>query len=160
MITFKPVWSALAISLLFTNPAGAQALDLEPFEQWQKSRPRWSADQSEVAYAAVRCGALFGVIGSRFAAADEKPESRLRGQDTIARGMMLTLFGNELAKGTGMSKAFSDRRFDSLMAAYQEKVIQNRSLHNNMFHGYIQGDFIFCNDFERLVKDVAKSVSK
>lgn len=73
---------------------------------------------------------------------------------------MLTMFGNEFAKDTGMSKAVAQRRLNLIMDAYQQVVVQNRSLHNNMFHGFIQEDFSFCNDFERLVKQVAKDVSK
>lgn len=150
----------LSFTLLVSSAAWSQTSDLEPFDDWLRSRPRWSQDKAEVAYVAVRCGVLYGVIGSRFTSSDQKPELRQRGEDSIARGMLLTMFGNELAKDVGMSKAFSDHRLNLMMAAYQQAVIQNRSLHNNMFHGFIQKDFSFCNEFERSVKEAAKDAPR
>lgn len=150
----------LTINVIFFGAANSQTLNLEPLEEWLLSRPRWSQDKTEVAYVAVRCGALYGVIGSRFTSGEQKPELRQRGEDSIARGVMLTMFGNELAKDSGMSKAVAQRRLNMIMDAYQQTVIQNRSLHNNMFHGFIQRDFSFCNDFEQSIKQAAKDASR
>lgn len=152
--------ATLSINFLFSSVAISQTHNLEPFEDWLQSRPRWSQDKTEVAYVAVRCGALYGVIGSRFASNDQKPELRQSGNDTIARGAILTMFGNELGKDSGMSNAVAKRRLNLIMDAYQQAVVLNRSLHNNMFHGYIQQDFSFCNEFEQIVKQVAKETSK
>lgn len=156
----KSLLSVISLTLVLSGAARSQNLELEPFGDWLKSRPRWSQSTSEIAYIAVRCGALYGVIGSRFTSSDQKPELRLRGEDTIARGIRLTMFGNELAKDVGISKAFSQRRLDLMIEAYQNAVLQNRSLHNNIFHGFIQGDFSFCHEFERSIRAAANDASR
>ena len=119
----------LLIATAVLSDARGQTPSLEPFEVWERARPKWASDITEVAYAAVRCGALYGVIGQWFENYSAKPEEKQRGADITGRGAMLVIFGNQLAGsvGVGMSSENQQRRMTALLETYQQ-VVCNRSL--------------------------------
>lgn len=62
------------------------------------------------------------------------------GRNLKIAGLKLILFGNELSKIHGMSEEVRNRRQGLLAKAYVDAVKNNRSLHNNMFHGFVEHD--------------------
>jgi hypothetical protein len=87
-------------------------------------------------------------IGGVFIENPSKDEDIQKGKEVRDRGFELTLFGNVVAETKGMSRENQIARFGLLFKSYAERIANNRRLHNNMFHGFIQSDFKFCLNLE------------
>lgn len=148
----------ISITIFFSTISIAQTVPLEPFGEWAKSRPNWSRDSSEVAYVASRCGALYSPIGSVFSENGRTNKDKESGEDLIGRGMQLSLFGLQMARDKGWSTEKIMERHKGIAEVYFKIIATNRTVHNNMFHGFIKDDFQFCTDFERIVRAVASTV--
>lgn len=153
----KPRILAVFLSLLAFN-AKAETQSLEPLTSLLEKRPRWASDATEVAYVSVRCGSLFLVIGEMFSASNKEGDEQT-GRDLIIAGLRLILFGNELSKVDGMSEEARNRRQDLLAKAYVDTVKNNRSLHNNMFYGFVEHDVRRCKEFEQMLPYAAEQAN-
>jgi hypothetical protein len=145
------------LSLLAFN-AKAETQSLEPLTSLLEKRPRWASDPTEIAYVSVRCGSLFWVIGEMFSVSNKKGDEQT-GRDLKTAGLKLTLFGDELSKIDGMSEEVRNRRQDLLAKAYVDAVKDNRSLHNNMFHGFVEHDFRRCKEIEQMLLYAAEQAN-
>lgn len=145
-----------------TSFVAAQSATLEPFDSWIKGRENgnWGADPSELGYVSVRCGALFGVVGAVFSNLGKSEEDKTRGLDIKARAISLIGFGNTMAETVGWSNERSSKRLQVHYGEYQKIIASNREIHNNMFHGFVQGDYKFCVEYEIMLKEVAVRVNK
>ncbi len=137
--------------LFISGLAFAQTSALEPLESWQKRRPNWADDTTDLAYATTRCGALYGVIGGVFIHNPKTDDDKKRGMDATVRGVKLAYIGNLLAKEVGWTDEKLNQRFGEISKLYQEVIASNRTTHNNMFHGFIEYDWKFCIEHEKIV---------
>lgn len=129
----------------------AQPSRLESIESWQSMRPNWIDDTTELAYVAARCAALYGVIGAAFAANGTTDTHKKTSTEVVARGFKLMYVGSLLGKEVGLSDENFSRRYREISKQYVEVVSSNRTINNNMFHGFIEYDWKFCIDFEKKV---------
>lgn len=143
------------LALPFGPSVIAQTQALEPIAQWERKTPKWASDPSELGYISVRCGALFGVIGTAFSNLGSKSGDTKTGNEVTARGVLLVMFGNQASESTGWSKAKLEERFNAISGSYLEIVSKNRTAHNNMFHGFIENDWKFCLELEGALKSLA-----
>jgi hypothetical protein len=142
-----------------TSLVSAQPSSLEPFESWQKKNLNWAGDPSELAYVSVRCSALYLVIGTIFAELGRKPYEKEKGNDIKSRSVTLTLFGSTMGEAVGWSTKRSLQRFEANSDLYMKIITTNRVNHNNMFHGFVEGDYQFCLDFEQIIYAIANEVN-
>jgi hypothetical protein len=151
----------IAVAFLMSSGlASAQPSSLEPLESWAKARPNWGSDRSEAGYLATRCGALYGVVAAVFRNYGRSAEDKEMSADVTGRGLQLMVFGNELAGDVGWSQEHLSQRIRSIFDAYLQVVSSNRTVHNNMFHGFVEKDWTICNDFEKAVRAVASSINR
>jgi hypothetical protein len=148
-----------AFAFFATSLVSAQPSSLEPFESWQKKNLNWAGDPSELAYVSVRCSALYLVIGTVFAELGRKPDQKAKGNDIKSRSVALTLFGSTMGETVGWSTQRSLQRFEANTDLYMKIITSNRVNHNNMFHGFVEGDYQFCLDFEQIIRAVANQVN-
>jgi hypothetical protein len=144
---------AVFLSLLALN-VNAETQPLEPLNSLLEKRPRWTSDETEIAYVSVRCGTLFWVIGEMFSVSKKQGDEQT-GRDLKIAGLKLIIFGNELSKIDSMSEEVRNRRQELLAKAYGDAVKNNRSLHNNMFYGFVEHDFRRCKEIEQMLLDAA-----
>jgi len=138
----------------------AQPSSLEPFESWQIKNPNWYGDSSEIAYVATRCSALYGIVGIVFSNLGKTADDKAKGTDIVSRSMLLNMFGFKMGETVGWSNEKSSQRFQKNADLYQQIISSNRTTHNNMFHGFVQGDYQFCLDFEQIIKTAANQANK
>ncbi len=150
----------LMVLTLFGTTAIAKSQSLEPIEKWEKRHSNWASDQSELGYISARCGALYGVIGATFRNFGGRPEDAQKGSEIIVRGLLLTIFGNQFSERIGWTKERLEQRFKDVSDKYLEVVSSNRTIHNNMFHGFVEGDWKFCIELEAMLKEVATNQKK
>lgn len=148
----------LALAILSSPISYAE--ELEPFESWIQKRPDWSSDVTEFAYATTRCGTLFLVIGGVFVENPASQENVKQGNELRGRGFALQMFGSRIAESKGMNQESQLERAKLLYKSYAERIVTNRRLHNNMFHGWMLGDFKFCTDLEKNIRDFADEYTK
>ena len=149
-----------ALAFFATSLVSAQPSSLEPFESWQIKNPNWAGDKSELAYVATRCSALFGVVGSVFSNLGKTADDNAKAVDIISRSMLLSMFGFKMAETVGWSNEKSGQRFQKNADLYQRVITSNRTVHNNMFHGFVEGDYQFCLDFEQIITAAANQANK
>jgi hypothetical protein len=145
-------FSSIFIIMVMAFSPQANATTLDPFDKWVQTRPNWHNDETEVAYALTRCGALMGVIGGVFAVNPSSEKDVKTGEDMTKRGTALALFGSMVAQKKGMTQENSVKRFGMLSEAYGKIVRDNRALHNNMFQGFVENDFKFCIGLENILR--------
>ncbi len=139
------------LSLFISTLAFAQPSALEPLESWQKRRPNWADDTTDLAYATTRCGVLYSVIGGVFMHSPKTDDDKKRGMDATVRGMKLVLIGDLLAKEVGWADEKRSQRVGEISKLYVDLIASNRTTHNNMFHGFIEHDWKFCIDHEKKI---------
>ena len=148
----------VSLSYVLSSACLAQALPIEPFADWSRTRPNWTKDPSEVAYVATRCGALYSPIGSIMAERGSTQQLKEAGEDLTVRGLRISIFGFQLARDSGWAAEIIRERQQFIAEIYWKIISSNRTIHNNMFYGFIENDFKFCSDFERVVRDLASAV--
>lgn len=130
----------------------AKASPLLPFSDWDKDRKNWMSDKSEFSYALTRCGSLYSVVGIYFIANTANGDSS-DGKKLLGLGNAFLDTGGALASDGGMSIEAIGVRYNALQKTYIDAVKLNKSLHNNIFFGWVGADFEFCADkFERLFR--------
>ncbi|MFZ4986657.1 MAG: hypothetical protein ACOYLF_14455 [Blastocatellia bacterium] len=151
----------IAVAFLMSGGlALAQPSSLEPLESWERVRPNWASDQSEVAYLASRCGVLYGAVGAVFRNSGRTADDKAQGTDVTGRGFQLIMLGNELAQEAGWSQENLTQRIRSISDSYLQVISSNRTVHNNMFHGFVGKDWTICTDFEKTLRAVASSINR
>ena len=148
-----------ALAFLATSLVSAQPSSLVPFESWQKKNLNWAGDPSELAYVSVRCSAIYFVIGTIFAELGRTQDQKLKGNDLTSRSVRLTFLGSKIGETVGWDSQRSLQRFEANTDLYMKIITLNRVNHNNMFHGFVEGDYQFCLDFEQIIKAVANQVN-
>jgi hypothetical protein len=149
---------SIILSFWFLTSSNAQTTILEPLKEWAEKRQKWSGDPSELAYVATRCGALYSPIGNVFSTLGKNDEDKVRGSDFQARGLQLTMFGHKLAQDQGWDTKNLLERHKTIMEAYYKIVGSNRTIHNNMFYGFIEDDLRFCIEFEKIIRSAANKI--
>jgi hypothetical protein len=147
----KRIRSTVYALLLFSSCSMAQPTRLEPIESWQSRRPNWQDDKTELSYIATRCAALYGIVGTVFSIQGATEEDKKRSADIRVRSLKLMVIGSFLGKEVGMSDENFSQRFRGISEQYGEVVRSNRTIHNNIFHGFIEYDWKFCIDLEKMV---------
>ena len=136
----------------------AQSTPLVPFVEWSSKNPNWSKDVNEFAYVAARCSALYSPIGSILAEKGATKQAREFGEDLIGRGVQISLFAFQLARDNGWSPEKLTERHKAIAEIYWKTISSNRTVHNNIFNGFIEDDYKFCVEFERIIRAAAKTV--
>jgi hypothetical protein len=147
----KSIYSFVAAISLFMFPLSAHSSSLVPLEAWERANPNWGGDLTEIAYLTTRCGALFGVIAAVFNTVGTTIKDKEIATDNQERATTLGVVGLSLAEKVGWSKENSTQRFKNIFQMYQQAVSSNRLNHNNMLHGFVQGDYKFCVEVEKQV---------
>ena len=68
------------------------------------------------------------------------------------------MFGHKLAQDQGWDTKNLLERYKTIMEAYYKIVGSNRTIHNNMFHGFIEDDYKFCIEFEKIIRAAANKI--
>lgn len=120
-------------------------------KDWEKSRPNWDKDSTEVAYLITRCGALLSTVGTFFATNNARPEDKVNGAGMQSRGMALTVLGLTLSSEAGMGPSAQEQRLSALTRSYSDLLAVNKARENNIFAGFVYQDFQYCLDVEKAV---------
>lgn len=163
MRTCTAIIRSVALAGLFfvCSSANAQPSELEPFETWSAKRPNWTNDVSDVSYFAMRCGALYGVVATAFKnASNASAENYSQASDLTTRSLQLNLVGFAFGSEAGWKQQVMKERLSYLYGEYVKVISSNRTKHNNMFHGFVEGDWAFCVRYEKQFWAEANAIIK
>lgn len=148
----------LLVTVIYTPSVFAQSL--VPFEKWHSDRANWNKDPSEVAYVAMRCAALFNLVGNTFIENGATPKHKEDGRALVGKSDDLMDAGLRLSFSIGMDEKNILARSKSFSDIYSKQLVKNKQLHNNIFEGETGQDFNFCAGRYSFLAELGKQISK
>ncbi|MCE9551382.1 MAG: hypothetical protein K8R50_10370 [Betaproteobacteria bacterium] len=139
----------ILLALIFFS-VSVEAESLIPMSENMEKNRDWINDPSEIAYFGSRCYVLYTLLGGYFLENGTSAENKKTGELFEQTGLIFLASSSVLSVGLGMSQESIIARSKMLTNAYGKSLVENKRLHNNVFHGYIESDLMQC---ERLNKD-------
>lgn len=134
----------LQIIFFLIFPAITNAQQLVPFDQWERSTPKWKEDFTEIAYVAARCASINYTVGYYLGQEGSKPEDFDFGQKFITVGKNFSTIAFEIGINLSMSDKFIYDRHEALTKIYAQKLAENKKIYNQIFAGDFGVDFKYC----------------
>ena len=129
------------VLLILSLPA--ESATLIALENYVQERPKWNEDISELAYIGTRCDCLYTVIGS-WAVENGRAQTKLYGKELLATSEIFRNVSTRLSMAANMNQTFIQKRFKEITNIYANTVVENKSVNNFLFEGYVGNDIMFC----------------
>ena len=140
-----------SVFVLAAATAGlCQASDLESINKRLEKAPNWIEDRAEIGYITLRCGVLLFAISEVFLSDPRRMEIIVKQATRIQDASKKLLDqGALISNSVGLGEQVVDLRVAQLSKAYGYLIVQNRALHNDIFKGMVEADFLFCMNLVR-----------
>lgn len=139
----------MLLALIFFS-VSVEAESLIPMSENMEKNRDWINDPSEIVYFGSRCYALYTNLGAYFLENGTSAKDKKSGELLVQKSSIFFDGVYVLSMGLRMSQESFRARNTMLLDAYGKSLIENKRLHNNVFHGYIESDLMQC---ERLKED-------